>query len=314
MSDQHQFYVFNEQRGARYYAVRSLDEGGFGWVWSGTTAEGLPIAIKVFKPTSDFTRDFESWFTEQQVYLRCLQHQYIVSTYDQFYSPNHGLVIVMEKAEGSLDELVHANGALNPTWVSAIGCQILSALHFIHTQGIVHRDVSLKNILWFPGGVFKLADFGISKQGVGIEQYARTFIGHKSYIPPELILAKYSTHQSDLYQLGLVLLTLLTGEHPIPLSATVEETRELILNGVPRQIADSLVPSFGNLAGIISVMLRRRDRWRYQNAMAVWTDLDKEFKHLERIQEIQRLLLQSEKPTPTGWPWTPSESDPFQSS
>jgi serine/threonine protein kinase len=76
-----------------------------------------------------------------------------------------------------------------------------------------------KNILWFPGGVFKLADFGISKAVVEADELARTLVGHKTFIPPELLASGYSSYQSDIYQLGLVLLALLTGDYPIPLDS-----------------------------------------------------------------------------------------------
>jgi len=97
---------FNPLRQVKYYATASLDEGGFGRVWRGLTAQGLQIAIKVIKPSSDFRRDFSSWFTDQQVHLRCLSHPYIVGTFDQFITPEGKLVIVMEAGGGSLQSLV----------------------------------------------------------------------------------------------------------------------------------------------------------------------------------------------------------------
>jgi serine/threonine-protein kinase len=170
--------------------------------------------------------------------------------------------------------------------ICAIGTQILAALHYIHGLGIIHRDVTLKNIIWFNGGIFKLCNFGISKQNVLPDEYARTFIGHKSYIPPELFHLGYSTHQSDIYQLGLVLLTLIKGQHPIPENATPEQTRSLILDGVPRQIADPLIPTHGRVAQIISIMLRRRKEYRYKSAADAWADCEQEFRRQEGIERI----------------------------
>jgi hypothetical protein len=60
MNPPFQFYLFNVIRQVKYYAVTSFDKGGFGQVWMGVTAQGLPIAIKIFKPTSDFQRAFSS--------------------------------------------------------------------------------------------------------------------------------------------------------------------------------------------------------------------------------------------------------------
>jgi serine/threonine protein kinase len=283
MSTLYSFSLFNPVRQVTYFATACLDEGGFGQVWHGVTGQGLEVAIKVIKPSSDFCRDFSSWFTDQEVHLKCLQHPYIVVTFDQFISADGQLVIVMERGGGSLQALSGEGMRWTDKSICAIGIQILAALHYIHGLCVIHRDVTLKNIIWFPEGTFKLCDFGISKQSVQPDEYARTFIGHKSYIPPELHAAGYTTHQSDIYQLGLVLLTLMTGSHPIPESATPEQAREMILDGVPRGIAESLIPSHGKTAEIISVMLRRRDSYRYKSAVDAWADCDAEFRRQETI-------------------------------
>ena len=290
------FYVLNPTRRVRYYAIYAIDEGGFGKVWSGILETGIPVAIKIIKPSSDFLRDFTSWFTEQDICLKCLTHHHIVTTFDQFISKDGHLVLVMEKASGSLEDLLNNGNPFEPMWVCIIGTQILSALHHIHSIGVIHRDVTLKNILWFPGGIFKLADFGISKKVVSVDELARTFIGHKNFISPELLSAGYSSYQSDIYQLGLVLLTLLIGKDPIPMNATVEETRRMIIEGIPRQVAESLINKHGRLAEILSVMLRRRDAWRYKTAIDVWSDLYNEFDQRKRLEEIVERLRRQPHP------------------
>ena len=286
----YKFYIPNPSRQIHYYAIYAIDEGGFGQVWSGISGTGVSIAIKITKPTLDPLRDLKSWFTEQYIHLKCLNHPHIVRTFDQFISPEGALVIVMEKAEGSLENLVCNGKLFDPMEVCAIGTQILSALDYIHKLGVIHRDVTLKNILFFPNGVFKLADFGISKQDIAKNELARTFIGQKTFIPPELWSLGYSSQQCDIYQMGLVLLTLLTGRYPIPANATVEETRRMILEGIPRQIAESLINNHGRLAEILSIMLRRRDAWRYKTAMDAWNDLYKEFEQRKKLKEIAESL------------------------
>jgi len=295
------FSVFNPARQVKYFAVSSLDEGGFGKVWDGTTAEGLPIAIKVIKPTSDFKQDFSTWFTDQQVHLWCLSHPYIVTTFDQFVSPDGKLVLVMERGGGSLESLLVQGMRWSDKSICAIATQILSALHYIHGLGVVHRDVTLKNIIWFNGGVFKLCDFGISKANVQPGEYARTFIGHRSYIAPELLYGGYTTQQSDIYQLGLVLLTLMTGIHPIPLDATIEKTRQMILDGVPRRIAEGIVTTHGRTAEMVSIMLRRRDVYRYSSAQEAWAEFDAEFKKQETVEQMINALSKPKELTLPPW-------------
>lgn len=285
------FQLNNPERQARYYATVQLGQGGFGAVWGGVTNAGVPIAIKIIKPSSNPVKDFLSWYKEKNILLR-LNHSHIVESYDQFRCDDGNLVIIMERAEGSLDSFLESKGSLHPTLVCSIGIQLCSALEYIHSLQVIHRDLTLRNILWFPDGRFKISDFGISKQTVSPEEFARTFIGFKNAIPPELLKFGYSSYQSDIYQLGLVMLTLLTGNNPITLSASISETYQMIENGTPRQIAESLIPKFGKLAEIISVMLRRRNFWRYKNVLEVQADLQTEFNRRQALDQIQDWLVQ----------------------
>lgn len=285
------FDLFNPARQTRYFVIAPINEGGFGQVWSGVTEPGLPVAIKITKPTLDAAADLARWFNEQRLYLECLHHDHIVTTYDQFCSQDGRLVIVMETANGSLHDLIVAGRQFDAKTVCQVGVQILSALHYIHTRKVIHRDVTPQNILWFMGGTYKLADFGISKADVGIDELARTFVGHKTFVPPELLAAGYTSYQSDIYQLGLVLLALLTGNYPIAMDASVAETRQMILAGKPRLLAESLVPQHGQLAQILSFMLRRRDAWRYKTALDVWRDLSGEFERQEKLSGMANWFM-----------------------
>lgn len=284
-----QFFLYNPQRRQRYYPVAALDQGGFGIVWAGYIGV-LPVAIKVIKPTSNFLRDWATWDVEQRIHLICLAQQHIVQTYDQFVTPDGHLVLVMERAEGNLQNVVDRGHRYVPKDVCAIACQLLTALDYLHSIGIMHRDVTLKNILLFNGGIFKLSDFGISRMDMSPDELARTFIGHSSYIPPELF-AGYSSFQSDLYQLGLVLLALLTGRHPIPLNADISVTKPLIEAGIPRQTAELLIPTFGRTAEIIAMMLRRTPAYRYATAAGVYQDFHSEYYAIEAREKVANALM-----------------------
>lgn len=277
--------IFNPIRNKSYFAIYPLDEGGYGKVWHGVMDNNFPVAIKVFKPSSDVHRDQERWLNEQHLYLKYLQHPNIITTFDQFCSTSGELIIVMERAEGSLEDYIRNRKSNDPLTVCSIGCNILNALDHIHKSHVVHRDVSLKNILWFKDGKVKLADFGISKEFVSSDEFARTFIGHPAFIPPELLMKKYSNYQSDIYQLGVVLLTLLIGYYPISLTALPAAANQMILDGLPRQIAESLIVQHGQLANIISKMLRRHNEYRYKTVMDVWQELYTEY---NRIQEVRK--------------------------
>jgi serine/threonine-protein kinase len=261
--------LFNPDRNCHYRLITPLDKGGFGSVYTGFTDQNVEVAIKLIRPTSNFEKDFDSWFTDQRIHLLCLEHPNIVIAFDQFISSDGELVLVMEKASASLDTLLKKVVRFNPILVCTVGIQLLSALAYLHSKKIIHRDVTLKNILFFNDGRFKLNDFGISKECMSDETLARTQIGLTCFYPPELLLWGFSNPQSDIYQLGIVLLTLLTGNYPIPLNTSVADARLMILDGLPRQKAENLLPVYGSLAQIISRMLRRRPSYRFQSAFEV---------------------------------------------
>jgi len=280
------FSLFNPERQIAYFAHLGLGEGGYGSVWAGVTASGQRVAIKVIKRTTNFQRDFSSWCTDQHVHLLCLDHQHVVKTFDQFVSPEGHMVIVMELGGGNLHSLLQQGVTWSDKDICAVGTQLLSALGQIHAKGIIHRDVTLKNIIWFPEGIYKLCDFGVSKQNVTAGELARTFVGNPSYIPFELLMAGYATHRSDIYQLGLVLLSLMMGRHPIPENSSLPQVQRMILDGIPRRWAESFIPTHGETARILAKMLPRHDAYRYQTAAEVEAAFTAEFWKLENAERL----------------------------
>jgi serine/threonine-protein kinase len=268
------FKIYNPRRSVCYYAQKLLNEGGFGKVWAGTTSLGQGVAIKIFKPSSNADRDFSCWFREQQLCLQCYGHPNIVMSLDQFVTQNGYMVLVMELATGNLESVISGGRPARPAFVRSVGLQILNALHYIHnTVGAIHRDVTLRNILLFKNGIVKLSDFSIAKENVSAYEIARTFVGTPAFIPPELYINQFTTYQSDIYQLGLVMLSLLIGKCPVPLNVGLETARKLVVDGVPRITAERLVCNQGDLASVISKMLPRHLQYRYKSAAQVHQDL-----------------------------------------
>lgn len=290
------FILNNPARQSFYYCFELLGFGGFGDVWGGISNIGIPIAAKLWRPTSNPLQDLSGWWNEQHLYIKCLLHPHIISTYDQFVSPEGLLVIVMERAEGSLESLVNKLGPVDPRYVASVGIQLTMALEHIHAMNVMHRDLTARNVLYFPAGVVKLADFGISKELPTGEEFARTVIGLPGAIPPELLTQGRSTPKSDIYQLGLVLLHLLLGRSPIPTTVHPDASVKMVKDGIPRRLAESLVSRHGNLAEIIAKMLRRSEGWRYQTPEQVRTDLLQEMSRIYLLEQFTAQVAQLHQP------------------
>lgn len=274
--------VVNGQ-GFRYFLEGRIAGGGGGDVYAAVNQAGEKRAIKFIKPNPhNRGASIDTWINECNSQLKGQNHPHIVQIFEYFQTSQGHLVIVMELANCTLGDLIAQRYIFDPKAVSLVGMQITQALGFIHslTSPIIHRDVTPKNILVFPNFIYKLSDFGISKNNVTHEEIARTFIGYSSYIPPELLRRGYSKQQADLYQLGIVLLTLMLGFSPIDERLPQQQIYEQILAGVPRLRAEALIPaggSAGELAKVVAVMLRRHDEYRYRAAAEVYNELTRVF-------------------------------------
>jgi serine/threonine protein kinase len=271
--------VLVNPHGFRYFLGERIAGGGGGDVYAAVNQAGQQLAIKFVKPNPhNRGAGLATWINECNSSLKCQNHPHIVQIFEYFQTPEGHLVIVMELANCSLSDLVRQGYGFETRSICAVGMQAAQALSYIHslTQPIIHRDVTPKNILVFPNWIYKLSDFGISKNNVTHEEMARTFIGYSSYIPPELLRRGYSMQQADLYQLGVVLLTLMLGASPIDERLPQQQIYEQILAGVPRMRAEALMATggaAGELAKVVAVMLRRHDEYRYRAAAEVYTEL-----------------------------------------
>jgi len=286
------FEVYNPARNQRYYALTRLGSGGQGGVWAGVDTAGNPIALKVIWPTSNTIQDYWSWYNDQAGHLECLQQPHVVLSYDQFQNLGNGwYVIVMERANRSLDDVINSGWPQSALRVCEIGAQILSALDYLHSVNRVHRDVSARNLLEFPNGLVKLNDFGVSKAGIAAGQATGTQLGNAVYLPPELLSFGRWTHQSDIYQLGLVLISLLLGRHVIPPRVTPHELGRMIRDGVPRQAAESIMGKHANLGNILKFMVCRTEHFRFPTAAAAWTAIAVELQAQRAHEQARRESL-----------------------
>lgn len=271
--------IFINPAGFRYFLQQRIAGGGGGEVYAAMSQTGQNVAIKFIKPNPhNRGASLATWINECNSSLKCQNHPHIIRVFEYFQTAQGHLVIVMERADCSLADLIKRGYRFDVRAVCSVGLQVARALSYIHslTQPIIHRDVTPKNILVFPNWIYKLSDFGISKNAATHAEMASTFIGYSSYIPPELLGRGYSWQQADLYQLGITLLTLLLGSSPIIESLPQQQIYQQILDGVPRQRAEWLINSGGNvgeLAKVISIMLRRRDQYRHRSASDVYHEL-----------------------------------------
>lgn len=203
-------YLLHEQIGA----------GGMGEVYRATDAAGAAVALKVLKPELAAQPEVRRRFTREARAAAKLDHPHIVQLLD-FGSVGGEFYIVMELVSGGSLASWRENPPDGETLVATID-QVLAALAYAHSRGVIHRDLKPENILISFGTdglpVAKVLDFGVvffrDERDLDIGG-VQALVGTPAYMAPEqaLNLADVSP-ATDLYSVGVMLFELLTAERP----------------------------------------------------------------------------------------------------
>eukprot|EP00427_Karlodinium_veneficum_P018157 CAMPEP_0169143950 /NCGR_PEP_ID=MMETSP1015-20121227/45923_1 /TAXON_ID=342587 /ORGANISM="Karlodinium micrum, Strain CCMP2283" /LENGTH=454 /DNA_ID=CAMNT_0009211051 /DNA_START=72 /DNA_END=1437 /DNA_ORIENTATION=+ len=170
------------------------------------------FALKSFD--LDHYDDLEEIETETKNYL-CMDHPHIARLYDVYETKQH-IHLVMECVEGGdLFEKLHDKGScFSEDESSKMLMQLLSAVNYMHKNGVVHRDIKMENIVFDQYGCLKLIDFGLSAMlDPSSSDRLRRCCGTVEYCAPE-VFRKWYTSQCDLWSVGVVGFILLSGKMP----------------------------------------------------------------------------------------------------
>lgn len=145
-------------------------------------------------------------------------------------------------------------------------CNVLDALHYLHSRGVVHRDVKPSNIMLENGSVVKLMDLGIARLSGGNKYSSYGFIGTPQYAAPEQILRDSANTeinaQTDIYALGVTFYELITGKNPFRSDVEAEMLSRQIQMKLPY---DKSMPR--SLFNVIAKATEKTPSKRYKTAL-----------------------------------------------
>ncbi|PRP83082.1 hypothetical protein PROFUN_05676 [Planoprotostelium fungivorum] len=198
-----------------YLLGEVLGEGTGGKVKKGIhTKTREPVAIKMIQKKKMDQDSIERTKREITI-MGKLDHQNIIKLHDVIDSPKK-LYIVMEliDGDGDLMKYISIHGPIVEKETHGFFKQILSAVNYCHSAGVIHRDLKHNNIMINREGKIKLIDFGTSNF-LSDGKLAETFCGTPRYAAPEMMLGqKYDGTLVDTWSLGVVFYTMLTAKFP----------------------------------------------------------------------------------------------------
>ena len=193
-----------------------------------------------------------------------LNHPNIVSIYE-FGEDAGTWFIAMERIDGrELKQAFEANERFTTADIVRIMSQVLDALDYSHRQGVIHRDIKPANIFLLPGGVVKVADFGIAHIETSSLTQVGAVMGTPSYMSPEQIMGLPVDGRSDLFSAGVILYQFLTGERPFAGSATT--TMQKVLKEDPLPPSSLNVQAPAGMDAVVRKALAKRPEDRFQTA------------------------------------------------
>jgi len=275
----------------RYEQLAQIGKGSFGVVYKSRIRQtGQLVALKQISTYGKTKQELQALRQEIEL-LRELEHPYIIKFYESFEESGN-IVIVTEMAQSDLFDIVTMDGKLSISTLQLVAYQVLTALQFMHSLHVAHRDIKAQNIL-VANGTCKLADFGFAKQSVRGNDMFASVKGTPLYLAPEVLSGKpYDGCMADIWSLGIMLFELACGSAPFrttDLGALIKQLQDPALQ-IP-YTSYRVFSDHPHLRALLESMLQRDPASRLDAGRLL---------HHPFIEEGNRTLIVAKGPSSSG--------------
>lgn len=261
----------------------------------GTDGTSATVAVKVLHATLCATAAGREAFLREAERARLLRHPNIIGVRDSGLHDAGGVVqawIALDVADGrTLEELVRTGGPLSLRDAGAVMDGVLAGLAAAHDAGLVHRDISPRNVMLVEdrasaGGLtpsaVRILDFGLAdvegRTTLGANLLlapdrdtegeaggsGQAVVGNAAFVSPEQAQGHPVTTAGDIYQAGGVLYFLLTGQPPFPRTTTAQMVEAHLW--APPPVPSAVVPSAAPMDRIVATALTKDPSRRFETA------------------------------------------------
>ena len=252
-----------------YEVEGELGHGAWGIVLAGRHRQlGRVVAIKQLPRSFGADPAVRNRFIAEARLLASLEHPHVVPLYD--FVEHEGLcLLVMERLTGGTLWSRARAGHVSPQSCCALTLATLSALHYAHQRGVLHRDVKPENLMFSGKGDLKVTDFGIAKVVGGaatVATRAGDVLGTPAYMAPEQAMGGELSPATDVYAVGTVLYELLSGTLPFPEDSNPVAMLYRHVHEDPAPLLDVAPDVPAKLAEVTQQSLARDPAARYHDA------------------------------------------------
>jgi eukaryotic-like serine/threonine-protein kinase len=268
----------DRERFGRYQIQAELGRGAMGVVYRAHDPKiNRVVAVKTIsmagQPPEEEREYRERFFREAEAAGR-LSHPGIVTVFDMGEEPEtRAPYLVMEFVGGqSLDKLLAREHELQVHTALQLTLELAEALDCAHAQGVVHRDLKPANILITEDGHAKIADFGIAKLNLASFTLAGRVLGTPAFMSPEQLNGDAVDGRSDLFSLGVILYTVLTGYRPFQGNSALTVSYKVVnRDPIPATVLNTDLPP--GLDYIIARAMAKDPTQRYQRGAELAQDI-----------------------------------------
>jgi serine/threonine protein kinase len=263
----------------RYQIEAEIGRGAMGVVYRASDPKiDRLVAIKTISLAAQELEDEEKYrerFLQEARAAGRLCHPGIVTIYDAGEEPpTHEPYLVMEHVSGQplsklllgLDRRLPVDTALH------YALEIVEALDYAHSQGVVHGDIKPANILITDDDHAKIADFGVARLNYTLTTHTGQIFGSPAYMAPEQLTMGHADARSDLFSVGVMLYSMLTGFRPFQ-GNSAETVYFKVMNVEPVPVTSFQADLHPGLDGIVSKAIAKDPDERYQSGSALAKDI-----------------------------------------